>query len=114
MDGLMLLHEARAAGLKVKAEGDRLRIQGPRRAEALARRLLDHKAAVLAALALEAPVTVTPDDLPPDWHFAWDERAAIMEHNGKLPRERAEALALLDVLRQMKRAGSPLTNDACV
>jgi hypothetical protein len=107
MDGLMLLDEARAVGLKVAAEGGCLRIQGPRRAEALAQWLLVHKVAVLAALALEAPITVTPDDLPADWHLAWDERAAIMENDGKLPRERAEALALLDVIRQMRVAGGP-------
>jgi hypothetical protein len=51
----------------------------------------------------------TPADLPVDWHVAWDERAAIMEYDAKLPRERAEALALLDILRQMKQSG-----DACV
>ena len=51
-----------------------------------------------------APV-VTSDDLPADWHFLWDERAAIMEHDGQLPRERAEALALADILRAMERTG---------
>src|SRR5262245_2498751 len=35
---------------------------------------------------------ITPADLPPDWHLLWDERAAIMEYDGGLPRERAEAL----------------------
>src|SRR5438128_3800994 len=51
------------------------------------------------------PPLITPDDLPADWHFLWDERAAIMEYDGKMPRERAEAFALVDVLRQMKLAG---------
>ena len=50
MDGLSLLQEASSAGLKVRAEGDRLTIRGPRRAEAVARRLIRHKAEVLAAL----------------------------------------------------------------
>ena len=48
----------------------------------------------------------TPEDLPPDWHFEWDERAAIMEYEGGLPRERAEALALQDILARM-RGGPP-------
>ncbi len=48
---------------------------------------------------------VTPADLPSEWHFLWDERAAIMEYDGKLPRERAEAHALTDVLRQMEAVG---------
>jgi len=51
MGGLTLLDEARAAGLAVHAEGDRLIIRGPRQAEPVARRLMESKAAVLAALA---------------------------------------------------------------
>ena len=47
------------------------------------------------------PPAVIPEDLPPDWHLAWDERAAVMEFDGGLPRERAEALALTDILKQM-------------
>jgi hypothetical protein len=52
-------------------------------------------------------------DLPADWHELWDERAAIMEYDGGLPRERAEALALADILDQMRRAGILQDNDAC-
>jgi hypothetical protein len=48
---------------------------------------------------------ITPDNLPADWHFRWDERAAIMEYDGKLPREHAEALALTEVLQLMQQAG---------
>jgi hypothetical protein len=44
-----------------------------------------------------------PADLPAEWHLQWDERAAIMEADGGLPREQAEALALRDVLEQMRR-----------
>ena len=50
MDGLSLLEEASAAGLKVRRDGDRLVVRGPGDAEALARELLSHKAAVFAAL----------------------------------------------------------------
>jgi hypothetical protein len=46
---------------------------------------------------------VTVSDLPPDWRAAYEERAAIMEFEGSLPRERAEELALRDVLNQMER-----------
>jgi hypothetical protein len=35
---------------------------------------------------------------------AWDERAAIMEFDGGLQRELAEALALLQVIRQYPQA----------
>ena len=51
MDGMTLLKEARVAGLTVEVEdGDQLRIHGPRRAEAIARKLIEHKAAVLVIL----------------------------------------------------------------
>ena len=46
-----------------------------------------------------------PDDLPADWWLEWDERAAIMEHHGGLPKERAETLALNDILDRMRHAG---------
>src|SRR5262245_40254391 len=54
MGGLTVLDEARAVGLKVLAGVDgRLIVRGPRSAEALANRLLSHKAEVLAAIAGE-------------------------------------------------------------
>jgi hypothetical protein len=46
------------------------------------------------------------NDLPLEWHFAWDERAAIMQFDGGMPRERAEAMALQVVLEQMRREGT--------
>jgi hypothetical protein len=51
MDGLMLLEQAKAVGLTVLAEGQRLVIRGPRSSENIAQRLLEHKAAVLEAIA---------------------------------------------------------------
>jgi hypothetical protein len=51
MDGLTLLSEGQAAGLIVIADGDRLVIRGPKSADAVARRLLAHKAVILAVLA---------------------------------------------------------------
>jgi hypothetical protein len=48
---------------------------------------------------------IGPDDLPPDWRFVWEERAAIMEYDGGLPKEHAEAAALTDVLELMRRHG---------
>jgi hypothetical protein len=63
--------------------------------------LARHKAELLALLTDRT----TPTDLPPDWHLAWDERAAILEYDGGHPRERAEALALVEIVRQMRRLG---------
>jgi hypothetical protein len=46
------------------------------------------------------PVT-TPTDLPAHWRVLWDERAAIKEYDGGLPREVAEHLALVEVVQAM-------------
>lgn len=53
MDGLMLLRQARQAGLRVGADGDRLVVEGPRRLETMARALLAEKPEVLRSLAQE-------------------------------------------------------------
>jgi hypothetical protein len=60
MDGLSLLEEARGAGLRVAAEGDRLVIRGPKTAEPVARRLLAHKAEMLAVLTGPRPSAPGP------------------------------------------------------
>lgn len=44
--------------------------------------------------------------LPPEWHAIWDERAAIMEYEGGLHREQAEAQALKQVLAMMQNVKS--------
>ena len=48
-----VLAEARAVGLEVRAEADRLVVRGPRLHEAIARQLLEQKPVVLALLAEE-------------------------------------------------------------
>jgi len=50
MDGLTLLNEAQTVGLSVTADGHRLVVRGPQRLGNLARRLLEHKHDVMAAL----------------------------------------------------------------
>ncbi len=49
------------------------------------------------------------DDLPGDWRVEFEERAAIKEYHGGLPRERAEAQALAEVVRLMgeDESGTP-------
>src|SRR4051794_16110792 len=53
MDGLMLLQEARAAGLEIKLDGDRLVVRGPRSAAPLAERLLEMKLEIIPLLESE-------------------------------------------------------------
>jgi hypothetical protein len=64
MGGLSLVAEARKAGLRLRVDGGRLIIRGPRSQEALAKRLLCHKAELMSLLAAEAR---KPDD--------WDEES---------------------------------------
>lgn len=45
---------------------------------------------------------VGPNDLPGDWRCVFEERAAIMEYHGNLPRELAEAKALAETVRLME------------
>lgn len=47
-------------------------------------------------------LAVGPDDLSMDWRIVWEERAAVMEYDGHLTREQAEAQALLEVQDQMR------------
>lgn len=44
------------------------------------------------------PPVFTPSTLPPDHRDAWEERVCIMHHDGGLPWDEAERLALADVL----------------
>jgi hypothetical protein len=136
MDGLTLLQHARAVGLRVSVDGDLLRVRGPRHAEPVALQLIANKPAVLAVLLASgcaspsgdsgdsdstpknpesqrvlstvtaSPENIAPGALPADWHQLWDERAAIMEYDGGLSRELAEARALDDVLATIRREES--------
>ena len=47
---------------------------------------------------------ISVEDLPSDWRVWFEERAAVKEYDGGLPRERAEAEALLETVEQMKLA----------
>jgi hypothetical protein len=47
---------------------------------------------------------VRVEDLDPDWRIEWEKRAAIREYDGGLPRERAEAEALAEIVAKMRRS----------
>ena len=64
MGALRLIEEARSAGLKLRAEGDRLLIRGPKSAEPLAKALLDRKAEILPFLQEQPVATVYPSPEP--------------------------------------------------
>lgn len=47
-------------------------------------------------------VISSPGDLPMDWRIEFEERAAILEYDGGLPREKAEVLALREIFARIK------------
>jgi hypothetical protein len=63
MDGLILVERARANGLTVIADGDRLTMTGPKTKTnaAIVKELAANKAAVLAWLTIETPIDIAPD-----------------------------------------------------
>ena len=46
-----------------------------------------------------------PENLPMDWRIEFEERAAILEYDGGLSRERAEVLALREIFTRIKSMG---------
>jgi hypothetical protein len=99
MDAVMLLRRAHDAGLRIKPDGDKLRVKGPRRAEAIVELLSIHKAEVLALLAHagDSPPPIagetSPAAEPSFWRDFFEERAVHREYNGRYPRIEAEQLA---------------------
>ena len=65
VDALMLLQQARLAGLHVTASGDTLVVQGPRRLEPIAQTLLAEKPQIMRALADEQEVAWRIDAMRP-------------------------------------------------
>lgn len=63
MVGMTLIAEAKAVGLVVLADGEKLIVRGPKSAGAVALRLLEHKADVMAVLgsAVESATTMRGD-----------------------------------------------------
>jgi len=89
-----LLAELDALGIRLEADGDRLCFRPRDKVTAdLAARMKAHKGELLALLAtrktagrlLEVAAT-----WPADWRELWEERAAIAEYDGNMPRPLAE------------------------
>ena len=85
MTPAVLIQQVQAAGGSIHATGGRLKLSAPRPLPSvLVEGLRTHKAEVLAYLG---------DDLNENIREHFEERAAIQEYDGGLPRERAEAQA---------------------
>jgi hypothetical protein len=94
-----LLRRAQEAGLAVQAEGDRLIIRGPKRAESVARLLIDHKRDVLAALAPREAARVPDEDVVD--RACWRDRYAtriVHRFRRRHPWQEAERLAFGELI----------------
>jgi hypothetical protein len=104
MDGLILLHRARDAGLAVAAEGDKLVIRGPKRAEAIARLLIEHKPEVMAALVpAKAASEAEQDPAPASWRRQYLVRTINWELSGARSEGRARGIAWGELLVRWHR-----------
>jgi hypothetical protein len=106
MDGLTLLRRARDAGLAVVAAGDKLVIRGPKRAEPVARLLIDHKPEVMAALVPAEPPAPEAGERSPDpawWRRHYLVRAINWELSGARPESRARGIAWGELLNEWHR-----------
>ena len=100
MNAAALINAARAAGITMKVDGERLVLAAPERPDdRLLEDLRREKPAIVAYLRDVAAWTEE------DWQALFDERAAIMEFDGGLPREEAETAAASEVslLRSLVR-----------
>lgn len=112
MVGLKLLAQAKASGLSVRSERDRLVVRGPRSVRALAEALLADKEAVLAVLRQDAKPTSDPftetfqkavTDLSRRYRpgtLGW-----VVKHHPDLDRQIDEAQARLDAVWRNGMAG---------
>ena len=102
MSAATALIQARAAGIQIGIDGGDLVLEA---AAPPPREVLDllerHKANLLALLRRRANWTAE------DWQVDFDERAAIAEFEGGLPRPRAEALAFAGCVAEgLSQAGA--------
>ena len=102
MTATELLHELAAKGIRLMAHGEQIAADAPRAVmtDTLRQAIRQHKAALLTLLVQ------TPREPPGleaeyrhcrDFLELWEERAAIMEYDGGLPRDDAEWQAYLCV-----------------
>ncbi len=109
MEGMILLRQAREAGLAVALDGDALVIRGPKRAEPIARLLIENKPLVVAVLA---PAGAIPDADRIDgygpgeatwWRRHFQVRVITRGLTGARPRAEAERLAFGDLVVEWHR-----------
>ena len=63
---------------------------------------LDRLRALRAGKNINLPALTDIDDLPMDWRIDFEERAAILEYDGGLSRDEAEAQALIEIRHRLE------------
>ncbi len=92
MSAATIVAAAFGAGVTMKVDGERLVLSAPRRPDdRMLEEIRREKPAIVAYLRDVAAWTEE------DWQALFDERAGIMEYDGGLPREEAEAAAVAEV-----------------
>ncbi len=110
MTGELLFEQLRERDIRLSAKGNRLVVDAPRGilTEQLRVTLREHKAKLLTLLVPLGDREITVADLPADWRIEFEERAAILEYDGGLPREHAEAVALGEIVARMRATVQPI------
>jgi len=93
MDAVGLLNEAAAAGLRLRLDGDLLKVSGSKAAAGIVERIRAAKAEVVAALRSGSSFDQLHAGADEQGRYALDERAAIYEYDGCLSRIEAERQA---------------------
>jgi hypothetical protein len=64
---------------------------------------LNRLRALRAGKSLDSPALTDIDDLPMDWRYDFEERAAILEYDGGLSRAEADRQALREIAERIDR-----------
>jgi hypothetical protein len=111
MTAALALKSARAIGIRVRVDGDDLELEAPAPPpQAVLDLLSQHKADVLRLLR-----PANDGWSPEDWQVFFDERAAILEFDGRVPRAEAEARAFAYCVTQwINRNPTPSPSGRCL
>lgn len=63
---------------------------------------LERLRALQAGESVSPPAVTGPEDLPIEWRVEYEERAAILEYDGGLNRDEADAQALQEIMERLK------------
>lgn len=63
---------------------------------------LERLRALRAGDGISPPVVAGPEDLPIEWRVEFEERAAILEYDGSLSRDAADAQAFQEIMERLK------------